>query len=61
MTDRPRFQMADGAHDECYRHHHGAVLVAWVFRVADWWLKQPDAMTNVRFSVWEKHHDAPQR
>lgn len=62
MTDHPRFQMADDAPDECYRQHHGAVLVAWVFRAADWWLTHRGAMTNMRFrSLWEKHHDAPQR
>ena len=38
------------------------VLVAWVFRAADWWLTHRGAMTNIRFrSHWEKHHDAPQR
>ena len=62
MTDHPRFRMADGGPDKCYRQHHGAALVEWVFRAADWWLKHRDAITSLRFgSVWEKHHDAPQR
>jgi hypothetical protein len=40
MTDYPRFQMARGEPDECHRHYHGAPLVEWVLRAADWWLKR---------------------
>lgn len=62
MTDHPRFQMADGGPDNSYRHHHGAALVEWAFRAADWWLKHRNAITIFRFgSDWEKHKDAPQR
>ena len=61
MTDHPRFQMADDVPDECYRHHHGAALVEWVLRAADWWLKHRSAFASVRFgSVWEKRQDEPQ-
>ena len=40
MTDLPRFQIAKGDPDECYRQYHGAALVAWVFSGADCWLSR---------------------
>jgi hypothetical protein len=43
MTDYPRFRACEGPRDECYREHHGAAIVEWTFRVADWWLKRRDA------------------
>ena len=65
MTDRPRFQVASSLPDDCYRQHHGAALVAWAFRAADWWLKHRDPTTTVRpvsFNpVGRMHHDAAQR
>jgi hypothetical protein len=39
MTDHPRFQVARSRPEDCHRQHHGAALVEWVFRAADWWLK----------------------
>jgi hypothetical protein len=48
MTDHPRFRVAINAPDHCYRQHHGAVLVEWAFRVADWWLKHRDATNSIR-------------
>jgi hypothetical protein len=65
MTDHPRFQIANNPPDDCYRQHHGAALVAWVFRAADWWLKHRDATTTLGLRsfnpVGRMHHDAPQR
>lgn len=46
MTDYPRFQACDGPRDECYRKHHGAAIVEWMFRAADWWLKRRNERTS---------------
>ena len=34
MTDHPRFQIVTSEPDWCYREHHGAALVAWLFGAA---------------------------
>ena len=38
MTDHPRFQIANGGSDRCYRQYHGAAVVEGVLRAADWWV-----------------------
>lgn len=38
MTDHPRFRPMNGVPGEQHRHYHGAPVVDFVFRLADWWL-----------------------
>ena len=67
MTDHPRFQVARSRPEDCHRQHHGASLVEWSFRAADWWLERQATSTTgrpVSFSfnlAGGTHHDARQR
>jgi hypothetical protein len=49
MTDHPRFRFIAGEHDVRHRHYHGAPVVDLVLGLVDWWLKQGDGATIVRF------------
>jgi hypothetical protein len=72
MTDHPRFQIASGCSDQCFRQYHGAALVAWVFKATDWWLsRRPRAglavcasasqsvIGSTIYRLWRMGHDAP--
>lgn len=69
MTDHPRFQIANGGSDQCYRQYHGAALVAWVLSAADWWLSRRSRrrvlqhlnqhQINPIHRLWRMRHDAP--